>query len=196
MKNTEFNKKAIAESYLANIIPIETINSDSFGDLFLSLKKSDSHPVLFFLKNHVLCQYSILTDMTGVFNSNQNNDPYDVVYEILSLRYNNRLRIKIKAENNSVFTISDIYISANWSECELWDMYGIYSENHERLIRLLTDYGFEGHPLRKDFPLAGYYDLKYNESKKRVTIDKLELGQEYRIFDYKMSSNYQLLTKS
>lgn len=191
MKYKKFLKETT--EYLAHIIPIESIITDSFGNLCISIEKIEGHSLLFFLKNHVLCQYKILTDMTGVFNSKKKNNPYEVVYEILSLKYNNRLRIKIRAENNSVFTISDIYTSANWSECELWDMYGIYSENHERLTRLLTDYGFEGHPLRKDFPLSGYYDLKYNESKKRVTIDKLELGQEYRIFDYKISTNSQLL---
>ena len=74
-------------------------------------------------------------------------------------------------------------------------MYGIYPENHDRLTRLLTDYGFEGHPLRKDFPLSGYYDVRYNEFKKRVIIDKLELGQEYRIFDYKVSYDNRLLLK-
>lgn len=195
MKHREFLKKTATQKYLTSVIPIKSIISDSFEDLCVSLENSESHSLLFFLKNHVLCQYTLLTDMTGIFNTKQNNDPYDVVYEILSLRYNNRLRIKIRAENNSISTISDIYISAKWSECELWDMYGIYSENHERLTRLLTDYGFEGHPLKKDFPLSGYYDLRYNESKKRVTIDKLELGQEYRIFDYKVSSNNQLLTK-
>lgn len=196
MRRLQFLKKAVTQKNLANIIPIKSLVYDSLGNLCVSSEKNNIRSLLFFLKNHVLCQYSILTDMTGVCNSKQRNNPYDVVYEILSLRYNNRLRIKIKAENNSIFTISDIYNSANWSECELWDMYGIYSENHERLTRLLTDYGFEGHPLRKDFPLSGYYDLRYNESKKRVTIDKLELGQEYRIFDYKISSNSQLLTKN
>ena len=191
-----FLKQVTTQKYLADIIPIESFITDSLGNLCISLEKNDIRSLLFFLKNHVLCQYSILTDMTGVFNSTQDNDPYVVVYDLLSIRYNNRLRIKIRAENNSIFTISDIYTSANWSECELWDMYGIYSENHQRLTRLLTDYGFEGHPLRKDFPLSGYYDLRYNEFKKRITIDKLELGQEYRIFDYKISSNNQLLTKS
>jgi NADH:ubiquinone oxidoreductase subunit C len=195
MKNVPSLKQTTTLIYLANTIPLENIVFDSFGSLYISLDKNHIRSLLFFLKNHVLCQFSILTDMTGVFNTKEDDSPYDIVYEILSLRFNNRLRIKTKAENNSILTISDIYTSANWSESELWDMYGIYSENHERLARLLTDYGFEGHPLRKDFPLSGYYDVRYNESKKRVTIDKLELGQEYRIFDYKISSSSHLLTK-
>jgi NADH:ubiquinone oxidoreductase subunit C len=179
----------------ALIIPVNNIVIDTFYSISVSLDKTYLRSYLFFLKYHVLCQYDLLTDLTGVSNLNQEDKPYDVIYELLSLRFNNRLRVKVQAVNNSVFTISDIYLSANWSECELWDMYGIYPENHDRLTRLLTDYGFEGHPLRKDFPLSGYYDVRYNEFKKRVIIDKLELGQEYRIFDYKVSYDNRLLLK-
>lgn len=179
----------------ASIIPVNNIVIDTFYTICVSLDKTYLRPYLFFLKYHVLCQYDLLTDLTGVSNLNQEDKPYDVIYELLSLRFNNRLRVKVQALNNSVLTISDIYFSANWSECELWDMYGIYPENHDRLTRLLTDYGFEGHPLRKDFPLSGYYDVRYNEFKKRVIIDKLELGQEYRIFDYKVSSDNRQLLK-
>ena len=179
----------------ALIIPVNSIVIDTFYTICVSLDKTYLRSYLFFLRYHVLCQYDLLTDLTGVSNLNQEDKPYDVIYELLSLRFNNRLRVKVQALNNSVFTISDIYFSANWSECELWDMYGIYPENHDRLTRLLTDYGFEGHPLRKDFPLSGYYDVRYNEFKKRVIIDKLELGQEYRIFDYKVSSDNRQLLK-
>lgn len=178
-----------------SITPIKNIVIDPSYTVCVSLDKTYFCLYLFFLKHHVLCQYSLMTDLTGVSHLNQENNSYFVIYELLSLRFNNRLRIKVEAINNYVFTVSNIYPSANWCECELWDMYGIYSKNNKRLTRLLTDYGFEGHPLRKDFPLSGYYDVRYNEPKKRVVIDKLELGQEYRIFDYKVSSNNQLFSK-
>jgi NADH:ubiquinone oxidoreductase subunit C len=191
-KNDFFFKHLVTH---ASIFPLKHLTINSFNEVCVYLDKSFFRSYAFFLKNHVLCQYNIMIDITGMADLNQRSNNYSVVYEILSLRFNNRLRIKIEAINNSVSTISDIYPSANWCECELWDMYGIYSENHERLTRLLTDYGFEGHPLRKDFPLSGYYDVRYNELKKRVIIDKLELGQEYRVFDYKISSNNQLFSK-
>ena len=190
--HNQFLKSAATHS---SIIPVNNIAIDTFYTICVSLDKTYLRSYLFFLKYHVLCQYDLLTDLTGVSNVSQEDKPYDVIYELLSIRFNNRLRVKVQAINNSVFTVSDIYLSANWSECELWDMYGIYPENHDRLIRLLTDYGFEGHPLRKDFPLSGYYDVRYNEFKKRVIIDKLELGQEYRIFDYKVSSDNRLFSK-
>jgi NADH-quinone oxidoreductase subunit C len=189
----QFSKSAAIHS---SIIPVNNIAIDTFYTVCVSLDKTYLRSYLFFLKNHVLCQYDLLTDLTGVSNASQEDKPYDVIYELLSIRFNNRLRVKVQAVNNSVSTVSDIYFSANWSECELWDMYGIYPENHDRLTRLLTDYGFEGHPLRKDFPLSGYYDVRYNEFKKRVIIDKLELGQEYRIFDYKASFDNRLFSKA
>jgi len=176
-------------------VPVKNIEIDSVSTVCVSLDKSHLRSYLLFLKNHVQCQYELLTDLTSLSDVNQKDSSYDVVYELLSLRFNNRLRVKIKAVNNSIFTISDIYFSANWSECELWDMFGVYPENHENLVRLLTDYGFEGHPLRKDFPLSGYYDVRYSESKKRVILDKLELSQEYRIFDYKASSDNRFFPK-
>lgn len=190
--HNQFLKSVITHS---SIVPVNNITADTFHTICVSLDKTYLRSYLFFLRYHVLCQYDLLTDLTGVPNINQEDKPYDVIYELLSIRFNNRLRVKTQAINNSVFTVSDIYLSANWSECELWDMYGIYSENHDRLTRLLTDYGFDGYPLRKDFPLSGYYDVRYNEFNKRVIIDKLELGQEYRIFDYKVSSDNRLFSK-
>jgi NADH:ubiquinone oxidoreductase subunit C len=179
----------------ALIFPIIKIITRPSFTVCVFLDKCYIRSYILFLKHHILCQYEILTDITGVSNINQKDEPYFVVYELLSLRFNNRLRVYVKAISQCVSSISDIYFSANWGECELWDMYGIYIENHEKLTRLLTDYGFEGHPLKKDFPLSGYYDVRYNEFKKRVIVDKLELGQEYRVFDYKVSFDNRLFQK-
>jgi len=107
------------------------------------------------------------------------------VYDLLSLTYNSRLRVKVLV-NEITFVPScvSIFINANWWEREVWDLYGIYFENHPDLRRILTDYGFEGHPMRRDFPLSGYVELRYSESKKRVIVEPVELTQEFRSFTF------------
>jgi NADH:ubiquinone oxidoreductase subunit C len=108
-----------------------------------------------------------------------------VVYDLLSLTYNSRLRVKVFInEITAVPSACDIYINSNWWEREIWDMYGIYFENHPDLRRILTDYGFEGHPMRKDFPLYGYLEVRYDEGKKRVVLEPLELSQAFRQFNF------------
>jgi NADH:ubiquinone oxidoreductase subunit C len=103
----------------------------------------------------------------------------------LSLCFNNRIRVKIFInEITSVLSSTSVFINANWWEREVWDLFGIFFENHMDLRRILTDYGFEGHPMRKDFPLFGYVELRYNENKKRIVSDKVQLSQEFRIFSF------------
>lgn len=170
------------------IFPVEIISIYSSSRKAIRVKANFASTYLFFLKHHVLCQYEVLTDITAI--PIPETTDYEVAYELLSLRFNNRLSIKVNPQNFTITSVSNIYYSATWGECELWDMYGIFAENHERLSRLLTDYGFEGYPLRKDFPLSGYYDVKYNEFQKRIIADTLELSQEYRMFDYKVSYTY------
>ena len=95
------------------------------------------------------------------------------------------MRVKLFIDEiTSVFSVVTLYINANWWEREIWDLYGIYFENHPDLRRILTDYGFEGHPMRKDFPLSGYVELRYDESKKRVVTETVELTQEFRVFSF------------
>jgi NADH-quinone oxidoreductase subunit C len=108
-----------------------------------------------------------------------------VVYDLLSLTYNSRLRVKVFVnEITSVPSSVNVFINANWWEREIWDLYGIYFDKHPDLRRILTDYGFEGHPMRKDFPLSGYVEVRYSESKKRIVVEPLELTQEFRSFSF------------
>ena len=110
-----------------------------------------------------------------------------VVYDILSLRYNSRLRIKIYVnEITSIDSCISVYVNSDWWEREIWDFYGIYFNNHPDLRRILTDYGFEGYPMRKDFPLSGYVEVKYDQMKKRIVLESLQLSQEFRSFVFEM----------
>jgi NADH/F420H2 dehydrogenase subunit C len=136
------------------------------------------------LKNHINLQYKLLTCISGVDFLGKDYR-FCVAYDILSLTYNNRLRIKVFInEITSIPSIVDIFVNSNWWERETWDLYGIYFENHPDLRRILTDYGFEGHPLKKDFPLSGYVELRYNENKKRIVVEPLELTQDFRYFTF------------
>lgn len=136
------------------------------------------------LKYHIGYQYHLLSCISGVdFLGKEYR--FSVVYDLLSLTFNSRLRVKVFVnEITSVPSIIDVFINANWWEREIWDLYGIYFDNHTDLRRILTDYGFEGHPMRKDFPLSGYIELRYDESKKRIIGEPLELTQEFRYFTF------------
>ena len=109
-----------------------------------------------------------------------------IFYDILSITNNTRLRIKVFLDDDTSFvrSIVELFINANWWEREIWDLYGIYFDKHPDLRRILTDYGFEGYPMRKDFPLIGYIEVRYDESKKRVVTDSVEMTQEFRFFNY------------
>jgi NADH:ubiquinone oxidoreductase subunit C len=109
------------------------------------------------------------------------------VYDLLSITFNSRIRVKVLVnETTPVPSTVDLFVNADWWEREVWDMYGVYFDKHPDLRRILTDYGFEGHPLRKDFPLSGYVEFRYDESKKRVVGEPVELAQEFRTFTYEM----------
>lgn len=138
--------------------------------------------VMRFLKYHTAAQYQTVVDITAVdFPSRTNR--FEVVYNLLSVRHNSRIRVKTYAsETSPVPSIADIFDGANWYERETYDMYGVFFEGHPDLRRILTDYGFEGYPLRKDFPLTGYTEVRYDEEKRRVVYEPLELTQAYRNF--------------
>jgi len=143
---------------------------------------------LLILKNHVNFQYKVLSSIAGVdFLSTQfdKNFRFAVVYDLLSIKFKNRLRLKVFL--NEISTISSscsVYYNANWWEREVWDMYGIWFDKHPDLRRILTDYGFDGFPLRKDFPLSGYIDVSYSADKRRIISEPLELTQEFRAFTF------------
>jgi len=153
----------------------ETIITISNKHLLVSLKT---------LKKHIGLQYKLLTCISGVdlFNKKYR---LNIVYELLSIVYNSRIRLKIFINELSfVSSIINIYINSNWWEREIWDLYGVYFDKHPDLRRILTDYGFEGHPMRKDFPQNGYIEVRYDENKKRVIVEPLELTQEFRFFNF------------
>ena len=140
--------------------------------------------VLKFLKDDPRCRFEQLTDLCGV--DYPERDPrFDVVYHLLSMSHNCRLRLKIGVnEDQPVPSATEVYPSAGWWERETWDLYGIYFGGNPDLRRLLTDYGFDGHPLRKDFPLTGYVELRYDSEQKRVVYEPVKLTQEFRRFDF------------
>lgn len=139
---------------------------------------------LIILKKSILYQFTLLTAISGVDYYN-NKYRFNVTYELLSLVYNTRVRVKVfLTEMDSVPSIVEIFQSANWWEREIWDLYGIFFSNHPDLRRILTDYGFEGYPMRKDFPVYGYVEVFYDSIQKRILIESLELSQEYRVFSF------------
>jgi NADH-quinone oxidoreductase subunit C len=140
--------------------------------------------LLMFLRDDPECQFKQLVDICGV-DWPDRAPRFDVVYHLLSHRQNQRVRIKVQtAEDTPVPSVGDIFSSAPWYEREVWDLYGVFFDNHPDLRRLLTDYGFEGHPLRKDFPLTGYVEVRYDEAQKRVIYEPVQLTQEFRTFDF------------
>lgn len=139
--------------------------------------------VVYFLQKHISYQYKLIVDIAGVDYPALPNR-FEVNYLFLSVKFNSRIRIKVRTtEYEPVPSITGIVPGANWFEREVWDMYGIFFISHPDLRRLLTDYGFEGHPLRKDFPLTGYIEVRYDFEKKRVVHEPVQLSQEFRSFD-------------
>ncbi|NCO03313.1 MAG: NADH-quinone oxidoreductase subunit C [Alphaproteobacteria bacterium] len=137
-----------------------------------------------FLKSDKDCRFTQLISICGADYPSREKR-FDIVYHMLSMTLNQRIRIKLHVgENELVPTATKIFSAAGWYERETWDLYGIYFDGHEDLRRLLTDYGFHGHPLRKDFPLTGYVELRYDEEQQRVVYEPVKLTQAYRSFDY------------
>lgn len=158
-------------------------------ELEITVKREGICKVLMFLRDDKECNFEILIDVTAVDYPDRaydkNSGRFDVVYNLLSLRHNHRARVKLFAnEDTFIPTVTEIYSAAGWYEREVWDMYGLMFEGHADLRRILTDYGFEGHPQRKDFPLTGYVELRYDEELKRVVYEPVQLTQDFRNFDY------------
>lgn len=150
------------------------------------IHKKDLLLTFFCLKQHIKFQFKLLSCISGVDFLNTNigsNFRFSVVYDLLSLTFKSRLRVKVYLnEMSTISSVISVFINANWWEREIWDMFGIWFENHTDLRRILTDYGFDGFPLRKDFPLSGYIDVYYDPDKKRIISKPIELAQEFRVF--------------
>jgi len=176
-KSIEVAKEAIKK----NCNPIEI--SDDFNQLQISISTNQILDVVDFIKNDEACEFRQITDIAGVdFPDRQKR--FDVIYHFLSFKHNSRLRIKIIiGEDESIPSITSIFPAANWFEREAFDMYGIQFKDHPDLRRILTDYGFEGYPLRKDFPLSGNVEIRYDEIDKKIIHEPVNLQQDFRSFD-------------
>jgi len=163
------------------LIPVILFQTHNDENCLIVLNKN----IVFILQvliKHIGAQYKMLTCISGVDLLNLTYR-FCVTYDLLSLTFNTRLRVKLFVDEvTPVPSVTNTFINADWWEREIWDLYGVYFDKHLDLRRILTDYGFEGHPLRKDFPLSGYVELRYNENKKQVVAEPLELTQEFRSF--------------
>ena len=159
-------------------------SSLAFGELTLTVEAKDILRVLAYLRDDPECQFTILIDICGVDYPNRPRR-FDVVYHLLSIAKNKRIRIKVETEEASpVPSVVLVHPAANWFEREAFDMYGILFTDHPDLRRILTDYGFTGYPLRKDFPLTGYVEVRWDDEQKRVVYEPVRLIQEFRDFDF------------
>jgi NADH-quinone oxidoreductase subunit C len=156
----------------------------AFGELTVAANAADIGRVLAFLRDDPRCQFACIIDITAV-DWPQREKRFDLVYHLLSPRKNMRVRVKIETdETTPVPSVIDVFPGANWFERELYDMYGVLISGHPDMRRLLTDYGFDGHPLRKDFPLSGFVEVRWDDELKRVVYDPVRLAQEFRNFDF------------
>ena len=156
----------------------------AYGELTLHAEADDIVPVVTFLRDDAACQFVSIIDICGADYPSRAKR-FDVVYHLLSPRKNVRVRIKVQTdEDTPVPSVTGVYPGADWFEREAYDLYGILFSGHPDLRRLLTDYGFEGHPLRKDFPLTGFVEVRYDDEAKRVVYEPVELKQEFRNFDF------------
>jgi len=156
----------------------------AYGELTLSVPVASIISVLTFLRDDVQCQFVNLTDISGV-DYPQRAKRFDVVYQLMSPRQNQRIRVKVQADEDTLVPSAvPVFVGAEWFERETYDMYGVLFSGHPDLRRILTDYGFEGHPLRKDFPLTGFVEVRYDDEAKRVIYEPVELKQEFRNFDF------------
>jgi NADH-quinone oxidoreductase subunit C len=172
----DYLEAAIGDDLLAAEIAYDQLN--------LLIRRDAIARVLTLLRDDQNCQFKQLVDITAVDYPDQ-AERFVVVYNMLSLKLNQRVRVKLTTdERTPVASVSRIFSSAIWTEREAWDMFGIFFADHPDLRRILTDYGFEGHPLRKDFPLTGFKEVRYDEEQKRVVYEPVKLPQEFRRFDF------------
>ena len=180
MKNLEDLEKFI-NSELASKINNSFIKHDN---IYLSIDHDELIEVITFLKTNNETKFRQLIEITAV-DYPENENRFKMIYLLLSHEYNQRIIIDYSIkENEEISSITSIFPAANWMEREVFDMYGLNFKNHPDLRRILTDYGFEGHPLRKDFPLTGHNEVRYSEEHKKVIYEPVKLEQNYRNFDY------------
>jgi NADH-quinone oxidoreductase subunit C len=174
--------KSVADKALAAHPGLEA--RFAYGELALLAQASHIREVLTFLRDDPDCQFNCFTSITAV-DYPERAQRFEIVYQLLSPRKNTRVRVKISTdEATPVASAVPVFPAANWYEREIYDLFGVLFDDHPDLRRILTDYGFEGHPLRKDFPMTGFVEVRYDEEEKRVRYDPVKLTQEFRRFDF------------
>jgi NADH-quinone oxidoreductase subunit C len=171
--------------YVQAAMPEQVESVDASRDeLVIIVRRESVVRVLTFLRDDVNCQFKQLVDVCGVDYPGR-VERFEVVYNLLSLSHNRRIRVKVSTdEQMAVPTVTGVFNSAGWWEREAYDLYGIWFRDHPDLRRILTDYGFDGHPLRKDFPLTGYVEVRYDDEQKRIVYEPVKLTQDFRNFDF------------
>lgn len=172
-------------NFIADALPAEVIETRvETSELIVLARRENIAKVLMFLRDDSACLFKVLVDVCGV-DYPEREQRFEVVYNLLSLRHNQRARVKVTTdEDTPVPSAVQVYSAAGWFERETWDLYGVMFSDHPDLRRIMTDYGFEGHPLRKDFPLTGYVEVRYDDEQKRVVYEPVQLTQDFRSFDF------------
>lgn len=187
MSETAEQDQALHElgAYIAGARPDDVIDTAlALGELSIQVRADHIVDVMIFLRDDSNCQFAMLVDVCGVDYPDRPKR-FEVVYHLLSLRLNQRLRVRLVTdEETPVPSVTAVFSCANWFEREVWDLYGVLFSDHPDLRRILTDYGFEGHPMRKDFPLTGHVEVRYDSEQKRVVYEPVTLTQEFRGFDF------------
>ena len=173
------------EDFLQSKFSDEITSTDiSYDQLTVNINVSSLEEITSFLKLNSVCQFRTLIDITAI-DYPEEEYRFQLIYHYLSMHQNFRIRIKILVKDEDIVpSITSVFPAANWFEREVFDMYGILFGSHPDMRRLLTDYGFKGHPLRKDFPTTGYLEVRYDQEKKKVIYEPVKLNQEYRRFDF------------
>ena len=173
------------QTQIQGLLGSAVLGSEIMGDeLVFDIEAGQIKEVLVRLRDDALLAFTQLSDITAV-DYPERLKRFEVIYQMLSVSNNQRLRLRVPLDEDEVIdSVVDVFASANWAEREVWDMFGIFFSGHPDLRRLLTDYGFEGHPLRKDFPLTGRVEVRYDEIQQRVVYEPVQLTQEFRDFDF------------
>ena len=182
MKTNSLEILLIYRDYLKKLFP-HTIGYFVNGELIIKTSNDKITNLLNFLKKHTQSQYKILSDICAIDYVWRKKCRFDIIYNLLSIAHNSRITLLLSVnEETNVCSITPIYNVAGWFEREIWDLFGIHFKDHNDFRKILTDYGFKGHPLRKDFPLSGFIEIRYINNEKRILAEKVCLAQDYRTF--------------
>lgn len=170
---------------VSSALPDDVLGTDVVhGELIVRVRAAAIARTLTFLRDETACLFKVLVDICGV-DYPEREERFEVVYNLLSLRHNQRIRVKVTTdEMTPVPSVVSVFSAAGWYEREVWDLYGVMFSENPDLRRIMTDYGFEGHPLRKDFPLTGHVEVRYDDEQKRVVYEPVQLTQDFRTFDF------------